>query len=86
MVIICEQFACFPVRIVHQRIVELTITSAGNWQWSLLMTPTDLDILVVIFFTWPLKESFLSSVRPRNLIVETYIGIESRIVISNAFF
>ena len=26
--------------------------SADNWQCNLLITPTDLDILVVTFFTW----------------------------------
>ena len=45
-------------------------------------TPTDLDILVVTFFTWSLNVRFSSSVMPRNLTVETFVRIE----ISIAFF
>ena len=51
---------------------------AGNWQCSLLMTPTDLDILVETFLTWSLKLKFSSSVTPRNLTVETFVRIESQ--------
>ena len=50
------------------------------------MTPTDLDILLVTFFTWSLKLRFSSSVTPRNLIVETFVKIDSRILMSNAYF
>ena len=52
---------------------------------SLLITPTDLDILVVTFFTWSLKVRFSSTVMPRNLTVETFVRIESRILMSIAF-
>ena len=51
------------------------------------MTPTDLDILVVTLFTWSLKIRFSSSVTPRNLTLETFERIESRILmLSNKFF
>ena len=50
------------------------------------MTPTDLHILLVTLFTWYLKVRFLSSVMPRNLTVETFVKIDSRILMSNAFF
>ena len=39
-----------------------------------------------MFFTWSLKVIFSSSVTARNLTVETFIRIESRILISIAFF
>ena len=50
------------------------------------MTPTDLDILLVTLFTWSLKVRFSSNVTPRNLTVETFVRIVSRILMSNAFF
>ena len=50
------------------------------------MTPTDLDILLAILFTWSLKVRFSSSVTPRNLTVETFVRIVSRILMSNSFF
>ena len=50
------------------------------------MTPTDLDILLVTFFTWSLKVRFSSSVTPRNLTVEIFVRIEFRLLISVAFF
>ena len=50
------------------------------------MTPTGFDILLVTLFIWPLKVRFSSRVTPRNLTVETFVGIVSRIVMSNAFF
>ena len=50
------------------------------------MTPTDSDILLVTLFTWSLKVRFSSSVTPRNLPVETFVRIVSRILISNASF
>ena len=50
------------------------------------MTPTHLDILVVIYFTWSLKVKFSSNVTPRNLTVETFVRIESRSLMSDAFF
>ena len=50
------------------------------------MTPTDLDILLVTLFIWSLKVRFSSSVMPRNLTVETFVRIVSRILMSNAFF
>ena len=50
------------------------------------MTPTDFDILLVTLFTWSLKVKFSSSVTPRNLTVETFVRIVSRILVSNAFF
>ena len=59
---------------------------AGNWQWSLLLTPTDLDILLVTLFTWSIKVRFSSSVMPTNLAVETFVTIDSLIIMSNAFF
>ena len=50
------------------------------------MTPTDFDVLLVTSFTWSLKERFPSSVTPRNLTLETVVRIDSRILMSNAFF
>ena len=50
------------------------------------MTPTDFDILLQTLFTWPLKVRFSSSATPRNLTVETFVKIESRILMSIAFF
>ena len=50
------------------------------------MTPLEVDILQVTLFTWPLKERFSSSVTPRNLTVETFVRIDSRIFMSNGFF
>ena len=50
------------------------------------MTVTNLDILVVSLFTWSLKVKFLSIVTPRNLTVETFVRIETRILMWNAFF
>ena len=49
------------------------------------MTPTDLDILLATLFTWALKVRFSSSVTPRNLTVETFVRIDSRILMSNQF-
>ena len=49
------------------------------------MTPADFDILLVTLFTWSLKVRFSSRVTPRNLTVETFVMIDSRILISNAF-
>ena len=49
-------------------------------------TPRDLDILVVTLFTWSLKEKNSSSVTPRNLTVETFVRIESLILMSNTFY
>ena len=60
--------------------------SAGNWQCSLLITLTDLDILVVTFFTWSLKVRFSSSVMPMNLTAETFVRIKSQIPMSIAFY
>ena len=54
--------------------------------YNLLITPTDLDILVVTCFTWSLKVRFSSSITPNNLTVETFVRIESRILMSIAFF
>ena len=45
------------------------------------MTPTDLDVLLVTLFTWSLKVRFSSSVMPRNLTVETFLRIDSRILV-----
>ena len=50
------------------------------------MAPTDLDIIVETLFTRLLKVRFSSSITPRNLTVETFVMIESRIVMSNGFF
>ena len=50
------------------------------------MTPTDLDILIVTLFTMLLKIRFSSSLTPRNLTVEIFVRIDSRILMSNAFF
>ena len=50
------------------------------------MTQTDLDILIVNLFTRSLKVRFSSSVTPMNLIVETFVRINSRNLTSNAFF
>ena len=50
------------------------------------MTPADIDILLVTLFTWSLKVRFSSSVTPRNLTVETFVRMVSRILMSNAFF
>ena len=47
------------------------------------MTPTDLAILVVTLFTWLLKIKFSSSVMPGNLMVETFVRAEYRIVTLN---
>ena len=72
---------------IHQRIVQLNHHVYRQLAiWSLLMTPTDLDVLVVIFFTWSLKVSFSSSATPRNLTVETFVRIESGSLMSDAFF
>ena len=60
--------------------------SAGDWQCNLLITPTHFDILVVTFYTWSVKVRFSSSVTPRNLTVETFVRIESWILMSIAFF
>ena len=46
------------------------------------MTPTDLDILVVIFCTLSLTVRFSS----RNLTVETFVRIESRSLMPDAIF
>ena len=48
------------------------------------MTPTDLDILLVTL--WSLKLRFSQSVTSRNLTVEIFLRIESRILMSNALF
>ena len=69
-----------------KELYSLIITFAGNWQWRLPMTPTELNILLVTLFTWFLKVRFSSSVKPRNLTVETFVRIDSRILMSNAFF
>ena len=51
------------------------------------MTPTDIDSLVFILFTSSLKVAVSSRVTPRNLTVETFVWIESRIVmLPNEFF
>ena len=50
------------------------------------MTPADFDMLLVTLFTWSLKVRFSSRVSPRNLTVETFVMIVSRILMSNAFF
>ena len=50
------------------------------------MTPTDLDILLVTIFTLSLEVRFSSSVTPRNLTVETFVRIVSRILTCYAFF
>ena len=50
------------------------------------MTPRDFDILLVTLFTWSLKVRFSPSVTPRNLTVEIFVRIVSRILMSNAFF
>ena len=50
------------------------------------MTPTDLDILLLTLFTRSLKGRFSSSVTPINLTFETFVRINSRILMSNAFF
>ena len=50
------------------------------------MTQTDLDILLVTPFRWFLKVRFSSSVTLGNFTVETFIIIDSRIIMSNAFF
>ena len=55
-------------------------------QWSLLMTPTDFDILLATLFTSTLNARSSSSVTPRNLTVETFVRIDSRIWMSNAFY
>ena len=47
----------------------LRLLATGN---SLLLTQTDIDILVVTFFTSSLKVRFSSSATPRNLTVETF--------------
>ena len=50
------------------------------------MTPTYLDILLVTLFTLSLKVRFSSSVMPRNLTVENFVRIDSRILMSSAIF
>ena len=50
------------------------------------MTPTDLDILLVTLFTWSSKVRFTSGVTTNNLTVETFLRIDSRILMSNPFF
>ena len=49
------------------------------------MTPTDLDILLVTLFTWSLRVRFSSRVTSRNLTVETFVRIVSRILMFSAF-
>ena len=49
------------------------------------MTPTDLDILLVTLFTRLLKVRFSSDVTPRNLTVETFVNIDSRIIMPHTF-
>ena len=48
-----------------------------------IMTPADFDILIVTLFTWTLKVRSSSSITPRSLIVETFVRIESWIVMSS---
>ena len=43
-------------------------------------------ILVATLFTWSLKENFVNRVTPRNLTVEAFVRIESKIVMLNMFF
>ena len=47
---------------IHQRIAQFNHHIAGNWQWSLLMTPTDLDYLYYFDF---LKKYVVTLVRKR---------------------
>ena len=63
-----------------------TISSAGNWQYNLLIPSTDLNILVVTYFTWSLNVRFSSSATPRILKNVTFVRIESQILISIVFF
>ena len=51
------------------------------------MKPTGLDILLrsdLIYMV--MKVNFHHSVAPRNLTVKTFVTIDSRILMSNAFF
>ena len=44
------------------------------------------DITIAILFIWCIKVRFTSSVTPRNLTIETFLRIVSRIFMSNALF
>ena len=71
---------------IHQRIVQINYYVCRQLAMEFLVTPTDLDILQGTLFAWSLKIRFLSNVTPRNLTVETFVRIDSWILISNAFF
>ena len=75
-----------PMKVNHKSDGNTLKNSTGNSQWSLLKTPTDFDILLVTLFTWSLKVRFSSSVIPSNLTVETFVRIDSLILMCNEVF
>ena len=65
------------MKYIYQRIVQLQCCAADNRQKSFLVTPTDLNSLLVIYLIYMvMKWRFSSSVTLRNLVVQTFTMVK----------
>ena len=66
---------------IHQRKVQLNhYVRMGNWQWRLLMTPTDLLYFSSNLIYMAIKSKIFIKCNDKDLTDKTFVRIGSRVV------